>query len=158
MFDNLRTHGLDVSKLSIFDGSIDRIQIQQYGQFDLTLIDGEHTDEAAFRDFLHAMKLMNDDSAVIFHDSSLVFKAIKLVLLLLQSDAKAFQFVKQADSEMACILLGSLASLYSSACGNKLESPDTFFARAERYVLVQKIRNLTTLSVTFRPPQTQKGY
>ena len=70
MLDDLNHCGITTDKLRTFDGSI-RTLIDDYtASFDLAFIDGEHTDEACFRDFLWALPLVKPNSIVIFHDSA----------------------------------------------------------------------------------------
>jgi hypothetical protein len=71
MLETLHAAGLDTSKLETFDGSIDALP-RQLRAFDLTFIDGEHTDEACFRDFLWVLPHLSADGVVVFHDSTLV--------------------------------------------------------------------------------------
>ena len=63
MLDTPHRHGLDTGKLTTHDGSIDTLPPQTQ-KFDLAFIDGEHTDDACFRDFLWALPLMSEDGIV----------------------------------------------------------------------------------------------
>ncbi len=54
------------------------IPSHSYGrQFDLVLIDGEHTIVAAFSDFVSVLPTLARDALVVFHDANLVMDAIK---------------------------------------------------------------------------------
>ncbi len=50
MLDELHQSGIDTQKMKTFDRSINAIKIDNGASFDLSLIDGEHTDEACFRE------------------------------------------------------------------------------------------------------------
>ena len=85
MLDNLLDRsGLKTDKLKTFDGSVNRLDGNYDSSFDLAFIDGEHTDEACFREFLlWTMPLMKSNAVIAFHDSSLIYKALKLIQLFL---------------------------------------------------------------------------
>jgi hypothetical protein len=52
MLDELHRSSISTDKLRTFDGSISELDDNYAVSFDLAFIDGEHTDEACFRDFL----------------------------------------------------------------------------------------------------------
>src|SRR5476649_1069213 len=108
MLDRLHRAGLATTKLATHDGPIDTLPASER-RFDLAFIDGEHTDQACFRDFLWALPMMKPDSAILFHDSSLIYKAIRLIVLLLRKEDRPFTFLKNRDSEMSAIFLGALS-------------------------------------------------
>ena len=63
-------------------------------KFNLMFIDGEHTDWACFRDFVHGRKLLTEDSIVVFHDSSLIYKSLKIIQEYMLASGKKFKFIK----------------------------------------------------------------
>lgn len=165
MLDRLRQAGLATKKLTTHDGPIDSLPSSDR-RFDLAFIDGEHTDQACFRDFLWALPMMKADSVVMFHDSSLIYKAIRLIALLLRKDGRPFAFFKNGNSEMSAILLGGFSrcplGLYFEAgedCGD-------FYAASELSVLEHNIRNRVRRgpgeerfeSFTVDPPKPEKAY
>ncbi|MFZ9455695.1 MAG: class I SAM-dependent methyltransferase, partial [Bacteroidia bacterium] len=101
MLNNLRNHGFDTTKIEVFDGSVNEYTPNK--TYDFIFIDGEHTDWACFRDFIHAERLCKQDCIVAFHDTSLVYKAIKIINELLIASGVKFKLVKVKDSEMTCI-------------------------------------------------------
>ena len=106
MLDNLYRSGLKTDKLKTFDGSVNRLDGNYDLSFDLAFIDGEHTDEACFRDFLWTMPLMKSNAVIAFHDSSLIYKALKLIQLFLDKTKSGNSFFKCADLEMSAFLFG----------------------------------------------------
>ncbi len=108
MLNELGKNGVDCTKLQNFDGPID--QCPHLGvQYDLVFIDGEHTDVACFRDFVHALKRVKPDSIVAFHDSTLIHKALQINQEHLRAVGIDFKFFKVHGSEIAMICLGSYA-------------------------------------------------
>jgi hypothetical protein len=165
MLDRLHEAGLATTKLTTHDGSIDTLPPSDR-RFDLAFIDGEHTDQACFRDFLWALPMMKTDSAVMFHDSSLIYKAIRLIGLLLRKDDRPFAFLKNHDSEMSAIFLGDFSRCHLGGYFETGEDRDDFFAASELSVLEHNIRNRVRsgpgeerlTSVTIDPPKSEKAY
>ena len=77
----MRTYDCDASDLKDFDVPKDHV---------LGMIDGEHTNTAAFRDFLNLRKYMAKDCAILFHDSNLVFDALLNIETLLRDEGTKF--------------------------------------------------------------------
>ena len=96
MIDNLKNHGFDVGRLQTFDGSISDYH-GSAGKFDAVFIDGEHTNFACFRDFIHGIKLLREDSVIVFHDSTLIYQALRIIQEYLVAAGERFRFVKVQD-------------------------------------------------------------
>jgi len=109
MIDNLKKNNFNTSKLETFDGSISEYY-DNGNRFDLMFVDGEHTDWACFRDFIHGIKFLAEDSIVVFHDSSLIYKSLKIIQEYMLASGKKFKFIKINDSEMSCLFLNNYAS------------------------------------------------
>jgi Methyltransferase domain len=165
MLDRLHRAGLATTKLTTHDGPIDTLPLADR-RFDLAFIDGEHTDQACFRDFLWALPMMKPDSAILFHDSSLIYKAIRLIALLLRKEDRPFAFLKNGDSEMSAIFLGDLSRCDLGGYFDVGEDCDDFYAASERSVLEHSIRNRVRSgaggerlgSFTIDPPKAVKAY
>ena len=166
MLQRLRGCGIDCTRLSSHDGSIDSLPPDSEGLFDLAFIDGEHTDEACFRDFLCTLPRMKRDAAIMFHDSSFVYKALKLINIYLSQSRCASSFFKKAASEMSVILLGRYASLDLARYAGEREDPAVFFEAAEAMLLKQQFRNRVRLGFSPRrlvslkvvPPKVSRAY
>jgi Methyltransferase domain len=78
MIDKLATQGVPDGRVETFDGSISDYSVADR-KCDLMMIDGEHTNWACFRDFVHGRKLMAENAIIMFHDTSLVFNALKII-------------------------------------------------------------------------------
>ena len=157
MIENIHSHKLSTDKLSVFDGSSNEIPLQE-NKFDFAFIDGEHTDEATFRDFVHVLPLLNNDSIVTFHDSTMIYKAIKMVAILLTQQKVPFQLFKRANSEMTCLGLGSFSGINLSAHLGQPDDLQDFYTRSEASNLSQQINNRVSFTVnyTIKPPPTFK--
>ena len=141
MLDELHRCNLDTGKLRTFDGSIHHAKDLDSSSFDLAFIDGEHTDEACFRDFLWTLPLVKQNSIVLFHDSTLVYKAIRLTMLYLDKEGREYVFYKRHDSEMSALLLGeSRRGDYVRELGPQADASQ-FFAEAEALRIKTQFRN-----------------
>jgi hypothetical protein len=135
MMDELIHCHMETKKLRTFDGSVDALTDNYAALFDLALIDGEHTDEACFRDFLWTLPLMKPDAAIIFHDSTLIYKSQKLIMVFLDKAKIAYTFFKRADSEMSALLFGSYRTMDLVQYFGTHEDPSVFFSRAEGFLI-----------------------
>jgi predicted O-methyltransferase YrrM len=95
MIDNLKLLDLDLKKLEIFDKSIQHLPAFEK-KYDLIFIDGEHTDNACFRDFLYSLKLVNDLGIILFHDSTIVYKGIQMCLIYSRGECYSVQIYKSS--------------------------------------------------------------
>jgi len=130
------------SKLKTFDGSSNDIGVGDAGLFDLSFIDGEHTDEACFRDFIWTFPLMKPDSIIAFHDSSLIYKSQKLILIYLDKSKVEFEFFKRADSEMSAIITGKYRDRPLGDYLGPMASIRDFFAASEARRIKTQFFNL----------------
>jgi hypothetical protein len=140
MIDNLEKYGINTANLQTFDGSIDTFKGSP-ATFDLAFIDGEHTDFACFRDFLWVMPMMKSDAIVMFHDSTLIYKALKLIQLYLRKSGLQFKFFKKTDSDMSCILLGEFSKADASMAFGAEQNPEEFYDIAETAIINYLISN-----------------
>jgi hypothetical protein len=100
-----------IQKLITFDCDASELGTRTLPEkFDLVLIDGEHTNRAAFRDFVSILSLVKDDSVVVFHDAQLIHDAIANIETMLQFVGKSFYGCFALDNVYA-IGLGRRAEL-----------------------------------------------
>jgi hypothetical protein len=141
MLDELIRCGIGTKKLRTFDGSIEALTDNHTASFDVAFIDGEHTDEACFRDFLWTLPLMKSDALIMFHDSSLIYKSLKLIMVYLDKTKIAYTFFKRADSEMSTLLFGNYCNMDHVQYFGTEEDPSVFFSRAEAFIIKSQFRN-----------------
>jgi hypothetical protein len=159
MIDNLKDHGFDVKKLRTFDGSINDYPAVNE-KFDLVFIDGEHTDFACFRDFIHSNKLLKTDSVVVFHDSTLIYKALRIIQEYLIATQEKFRFIKVKDSDVSCVFRNSLSVVNFENYFQCEEDLDGFYQDAEKAVTTQLLKNRMDVNVTIKLKDTpvEKAY
>lgn len=131
MLDGLHRKGITTEKLNVIDGSINDIGVGDAGLFDLSFIDGEHTDEACFRDFIWTFPLMKPDSIMAFHDSSLIYKSLKLILIYLDKMKIPYTFFKRAGSEMSALVIGKYRAANLEGYLGPMQDQTVFFAASE---------------------------
>ncbi len=107
-------------------------------------IDGEHTDWACFRDFIHGRKLLNENSIIAFHDSSLICKALKLIQEDLVASKRRFKFFKIRGSEISCILYDEFCDIDLDARFRVENSLDEYFDMSEEELFLSKLRHRVT--------------
>jgi len=137
MLDTLSRNSLDLTKLETFDGSINELN-QNINKFDLVFIDGEHTDYGCFRDFIYSQKYLKENSVVMFHDSTLVYKSLKMIQEYLTYSNVSYKFIKILNSSVTFIFFGDCIPFY-----DKFESQDVedFYNKSEEEVLYHIIQN-----------------
>lgn len=155
MLSKLRGAGLQIEKLRTFDGSIDNWQPGK-ARFDLAFIDGEHTDVACFRDCLWTLPVMKGNAVVMFHDSTLIHKAIRLLLIYLKRQGADFSFVKRKGSEMSCLVFGAWKALDLERCLGPLQDPEDFFRQADVELLSMLINNRIEITLNVKTPPVYK--
>ena len=64
-------------------------------KFELVFIDGIHTDTNTFSDFLHTLEILKRDCIVLFHDTSIIFKSLAIINILLEK--KNFLFKSRSS-------------------------------------------------------------
>jgi hypothetical protein len=149
MIENLQSHGFNTDKLEVFDGSIS--QYPKKGEaYDFIFIDGEHTDWACFRDYIHAEKFFKHDCIVAFHDTNLVYKAIKIINELLGARNAHFKFIKIKDSAMSCLFFNQFANVDLDTLFLAEPDLDKFYLECEAGLLLAAARNRITITKPWR--------
>jgi len=106
-----RIPAASISKLTTFDCDASELMTRKLPEkVDLILIDGEHTNRAAFRDFISILPLAKDDSVIVFHDAQLIHDAIANIEAMLKFVGKSFYGCFALDNIYA-MGLGSRADL-----------------------------------------------
>jgi hypothetical protein len=149
MIDNLKIHGFDVSKLKTFDGSISEYPREE-DKFDLLFIDGEHTDFACFRDFIHSYRLLRENSVIVFHDSSLIFKSLRIIQEYLIAIRERFRFVKIKDSDVSCLFRNSFSGLKLDAYFEIEKDLNDFYRNSETALFSELMKNRLDVSVSIK--------
>ena len=139
MIQNLHAHGFDTTKLEVFDGSVDQYTGSE--TYDFIFIDGEHTDWACFRDFIHSEKFFKKDCIVAFHDTSLIYKSIKIINELLRSRKDCVKFAKVKNSEMSCLFFNKFSEVNIENLFLVEHNLEKFYATCEEELLLNVVRH-----------------
>lgn len=75
----------------------------------------------------------------MFHDSSIIHKALELILIHLKK--KNFVFFKKNNSEMSAIFFGSYSKINHEKIYGKKDSIKKFFDKASDALLLQQLEN-----------------
>ena len=157
MIDNLLQQGFDLGKLTTFDGSIDAYRDAGL-RFDLAFIDGEHTDFACFRDFIHARKLLKPDAVIAFHDSTLVYKSLRIIQEFLLASGERFKFVKVGNAEISCIFQNAFASLQPEEFFAVDLDLNAFYVNAEKVLLSSIVQNRLSINLSWKDTPVTRAY
>lgn len=106
----------------------------------LLFIDGEHTDSAAYKDFLFCCKVKADDSLIILHDSHYIYNSIPLMKKFLVSHSIDFKSLKLGGS-IYCFFFGDYIKSMSPVLENLSICESSYFAKSRKKLLRSKIRN-----------------
>lgn len=86
MLDNLeKVYRPGLQKITCIDDDGSNIDPQVISpRPQVCFIDGEHTDEACFRDFLFCLKVLEDDGLLVFHDAPIVYNGLSQIVAYLE--------------------------------------------------------------------------
>ena len=84
---------------------------------------------------------MKTDGIVPFHDSSRVYKSLKLIMLYLDKTCLSCRFFKRAGSEMSGLLLGKHVDVEHVGYLGEEEGTAVFFAQSEAMRIESQFRN-----------------
>jgi hypothetical protein len=137
---NLQFRGFDTSKMEVFDGSISEYD-NKNELYDFIFIDGEHTDWACFRDFIHSEKYFKEDCIIAFHDTQLIYKSIKIINELLISRGVKFKFFKINESAISCLFLNKYADINVDEYFSIEHNLEQFYKVCEDDLLMEAVRH-----------------
>ena len=121
-------------KLITFECDASELRTQTIPErVDLVLIDGEHTNRAAFRDFLSILPLVKDDGVIVFHDAQLVHDAIFNIESMLHYVDRSFYGCFALDNVYA-MGLGSRSDLVKESLRSIQHDTDVFLNNARHQV------------------------
>jgi hypothetical protein len=134
MVDQLARHvsAHELGKLSTIEADIsavDRARLPAPPQ--LVLIDAEHTNFAAFSDFIAVLPLISDNALVTFHDANLVGDAIQITERFLVY-ARIRHSLVILPSCVAVFAFGAFIGPANAALAPYAEPAPTYFAAARR--------------------------
>jgi len=123
-----------IRKLITFDCDASELGTRKITErVDLVLIDGEHTNRAAFRDFVSILPLVKNDAIIVFHDAQLIHDAIANIETMLHFLGKSFYGCFALDNVYA-MGLGSRAELVKETLRTVRHDSDSFLNYARREV------------------------
>jgi hypothetical protein len=134
MVDELARHVSphELGKLSTIEADISAVDRSRLAvRPHLVLIDAEHTNVAAFSDFIAALTVISDDALVTFHDANLVDDAIQIIERFLLH-ARIRHSLIILPSCVAVFAFGAFIDPANSALAPYAEPTAAYFAAARR--------------------------
>ena len=126
------SHGL--LKLVTFDcDASELLPTQLPSKVNLALIDGEHTNRAAFRDFVSILPMLSDDAVIAFHDAQLICDAICNIEQLLSFINRRFYGCYARDHVYA-LGLGNAGDIVQTTLQHVRHDTDYFLDYSRRQV------------------------
>ncbi len=158
MINNLASHNISVEKLITHDGQISTLK-HLNNKFDIAFIDGEHTDVACVRDFLWTFPIMKVNSLILFHDSTIVYKALAIIREIMISRNIEFKLEKFSKSEISILMTGSFSRINSEALFGETQEWSEFQGKSEVDILSSLIakRAKFTVGYTIEPAPVLKA-
>lgn len=144
MRHELRKSGVPESafqRLTTFDADVSEVTLVEIGttsQF--AFIDAEHTNRAAFRDFLNVRRLIDSSSVVAFHDANLIFDALLNIEEMLVYQKVEFTATYALDC-MFVLAFGSLARPIQHVLSDRRVDREQFMARSRQALNQEIARN-----------------
>jgi hypothetical protein len=91
-----------VKKVICFDGKSPVVLARKFDTPPvIAFIDGEHTNEAVLADFEACVKVVAPEGVIAFHDSYLIYPALRQICRSLEREGRAFEFWKLGGSVSA---------------------------------------------------------
>lgn len=91
MLELLKDVSGNIEKITTIDGDTIAIKPSQVeDKIQLCFIDGEHTDEAVFRDFRFCLDVLDTNGAIMFHDAQITYNGIAASVKYLQDNNRSF--------------------------------------------------------------------
>lgn len=122
------------SKIATFTSQASQVNRAQVGPgIRLALIDGEHTNRAAFADFANVLQLVEEDCVIGFHDANILVDAVWNVGTLLD-------FIKRKHAifflpDVVCaVALGNLIDPAVTALKAHCIDPHLFYQKAKQWI------------------------
>ncbi|GGC52544.1 hypothetical protein GCM10010994_09520 [Chelatococcus reniformis] len=141
----------DLGKIRAIDGTSAQLTPAAIGMDTrLVLIDGEHTNRAAFADFVNVLRLVGKDVIIAFHDANLLVDAIWNVPAMLSFLGRPCEVVMLPDVVCA-VALGDLIAPTKAATRDVRMHAENFYQNSKRG-LVEFHQGLPK-----RPPQQGLG-
>src|SRR5687767_2958326 len=95
----------DLSKLRTHDVAVRDLAPDSLPRPALCFIDGEHTDRAAAEDAAFCRRVLRDEGAIVFHDTGIVYRAVRRFVDGLRAEGVPLQLAYLPDS-LFCVELG----------------------------------------------------
>lgn len=153
MIKKLKQNNLNTDKLKTFNGDVRNFKTNT--KFDIAFIDGIHTDINTFSDFLNVEKKTYRDSIILFHDSSIIFKSISMIKLLLENKVCNFKLIKFKGSEITAIFFGKFSDPKINKKIRPIEDFESFCDEAREKLLLEQINN--RVKIEFKISKYLKG-
>jgi hypothetical protein len=124
---------MELSKLSTIEADVSDADALPSGvRPNLVLIDGEHTNVAAFSDFMAVLPLIAEDALVIFHDANLVSDTLQIIeRLLVQQQTRYTMAI--LPSCVAVFGFGEFVHAVETDLAPHAEPKEAYFAAARRH-------------------------
>ncbi len=99
MLENLKQlTNADTSKIECIDGDVSDIDSSIINtRPQLCFIDGEHTDEATWRDYEFCRSVMTENGAIIFHDAMIIYNCLSRIIARLKEQSVKFRAYNLPD-------------------------------------------------------------
>jgi len=133
--------GLNINKIKTFDcdaGNVSSSEITKSPVF--CFIDGEHTNSAAYTDFISCLELCHPNAVIAFHDSQYIFEGIRRVKKHLVRRGIRFRGLMLGGSVYG-ILLGEAVDFFGTELNILRKNEFLYFGKSRIELMVERSRN-----------------
>lgn len=85
------------------------------------------------------------DAIILFHDSTLVYKALRMIGLYMKKSGQSHVFAKNNESDVAALFLGKFADIDFAREFGQAANRDELFERSETEVIQHVLKNRVSI-------------
>jgi hypothetical protein len=128
-------------KLRTFDCDANELETSEIVEKpNFCFIDGEHTNEAVFSDFMFCLAVSHHKAIIAFHDTAIVYKGLEKIKSYLYSKSIRFEGF-MLDGSVYAILLNEAIGDYSEKIEPLSTNETDYFKESRKYLFEQRLRN-----------------
>jgi len=139
VYDLLNHWMVPTDKMETFQGDLAYLPVTT--KYDIIFIDAEHTNAAAFRDGMNALKHLKETGCILFHDTTLVHGAIDCFNVYLKENGYTAERYKIKHSEITCFTIGDVPRDLSNWLEKGSANYDKFKINAKIRIACWMIKN-----------------
>jgi len=123
-----------------------------------TFIDGEHTDEACFADFISMYEEMPEGGVCGFHDTNLTTTGIECISSFLKYKERPFTFLVFNNSVVSAFFLDVEPEEIPANLISQAINWENFKQSSRNDLLVENVKNRCEFNIGLKPVSVHRAY